>query len=90
MENMHSGNYFHPLPYTITRSDFLKLSRLYQLAALALQETGKVRIVDDSHPSTDLAPSSEGYRNSCDQRERVVWRAFDNALALHNLVTCNP
>ncbi|MDO9549644.1 MAG: hypothetical protein Q7J03_01595 [Methanoregula sp.] len=35
-----------PLPYEIPRSDFLKFSHLYQVAALALEECGKVRIVD--------------------------------------------
>jgi hypothetical protein len=39
-------------PYVITRSDFLKLYPLYQKMALALQQTGKVRIVDDNQPST--------------------------------------
>jgi hypothetical protein len=59
------------IPYLIARSDFQKFSRFYQLAALALEQTGKVRIVDGVQPSTvssacvastEPAPSSDGYR----------------------------
>lgn len=44
MQDMRNSNL--PIPYEIPRSDFLKFSRLYQLAALALVECGEVRIVD--------------------------------------------
>lgn len=56
-------------PYNIPKSILLKLSRLDQLAARALESVGKLRIVDDITPSfpymvedTVIRPSSEGYR----------------------------
>lgn len=49
---MHSGNTAN-LPYIISRSDFSQLGGLYQRAAIALQETGKVLIIDDTKINND-------------------------------------
>jgi len=44
------------IPYVITRSDFSKLYPVYQKMALALMQTGKVIIVDESAPEQELPP----------------------------------
>jgi len=44
------------IPYVITRSDFSKLYPVYQKMALALMQTGKVIIVDESAPEQELTP----------------------------------
>jgi hypothetical protein len=50
-------------PLVIARSDFEKLYPVYQKMALALVQTGKVLIVEDTQPSTAPMPPSGGYRN---------------------------
>jgi hypothetical protein len=57
-------------PNSIQKSLLLKLSRLDQLAAQALESVGKLRIVDDITPcfphvveDTVIRPPSGGYRN---------------------------
>ncbi len=58
------------IPYKINRSDFEKLYPVYQEMGLALVQTGKVIIVDDTQPVTLLSecqpstapmPLSRGY-----------------------------
>ena len=50
--NSQNGILTPSIPYVIPLSDFLKLYPIFQKMAQALVQTGKVRIVDDSQPST--------------------------------------
>lgn len=53
MQPIISGNAFYR-PLVITRSEFLKLPLSYQLMAQALQQTGKVTILDVSVPIPEI------------------------------------
>jgi hypothetical protein len=58
-----NGTSVPKIPYVITRSDFSKLYPVYQKMALALMQTGKVIIVDESEPVQVMPP--EGAPSHC-------------------------
>lgn len=83
---MHSGHNpkdkLLPVPFVIARADFNKLFPVYQLMALALEKTGKVRIVDGVSPSTDAAAcqeSTELPREAGDHRNPTEPHSTDRA-----------
>ncbi len=88
--NITSGNIPQIMPYAITLSDFLKLYPIFQKMAHALVQTGKVRIVDDSQPST----VSDSYLPSTDPpRKRLPVAPLEGRYHIRpprRRISCSP
>ncbi len=67
MQPSYTQNGILVSPFVIAKADFHQLFPVYQRMALALQQTGKIRIVDSAQPSTEPTSLSGGYRNGGQQ-----------------------
>lgn len=85
-----NGIFTPSIPYVIPLSDFLKLYPIFQKMAHALVQTGKVRIVDDSQPST----VSDSYLPSTDPpRKRLPVAPLEGRYHIRpprRRISCSP